>query len=125
MALGGGGLIVAAAGGAVVASSSKLASKNTPTPYTNMFRRPPVLMPYAEGVDESGPFQKYRLVQKTGQAGLVPGLTTTVAGYNGIFPGPTIRVPQGTRTEVRIKNALTVNRLNGQPFSTVTLTIGW
>jgi FtsP/CotA-like multicopper oxidase with cupredoxin domain len=28
-----------------------------------------------------------------------------VAGYNGIFPGPTIRARQGTRIEVRIRNA--------------------
>ncbi len=120
LALGGGGLIVAAAGGEVLAASSKLAAKNTPTPFTNMFRRPPVLMPVAEGVDDKGPWQRFRLTQKLGQASIVPGLTTTIAGYNGIFPGPTIRVNQGTRTEVRIANALTVQRLNGLPFSTVT-----
>ncbi|GLW28954.1 multicopper oxidase family protein [Actinoplanes regularis] len=123
LALGGGGLLVATAGGEVFASasSSQLSSKNMPTPYTNMFRRPPVLMPVEEGVDDQGPFQKYRLTQKLGKANIVPGLTTTVAGYNGIFPGPTIRVNQGTRTEVRITNALSnVNTLNGRPFSTVT-----
>jgi spore coat protein A len=121
LALGGGGLIVMTAGGEVVASSSRLASKNMPTPYTNMFRRPPVLMPTEEGVDEKGPFAKYRLTQKIGKAGILPGLTTAIAGYNGIFPGPTIRVQQGTRTEVRICNALpATNTLNGRPFSTVT-----
>jgi FtsP/CotA-like multicopper oxidase with cupredoxin domain len=120
LAIGGGGLIVATGGGAVMAASSKLAPKNTPTPYTNLFRRPPVLTPTAAGVDELGPFQRYRLTQKLGQASVVPGLTTTVAGYNGIFPGPTIKVNQGTRAEVRIANRLTVNRLNGLPFSTVT-----
>lgn len=120
LAMGGGGLIVAAGGGEVLAASSKLASKNTPTPYTNMFRRPPVLMPYDAGTDDQGPFQRYRVTQKLGQASIVPGLTTTVAGYNGIFPGPTIKVNQGTRTELRMANRLTVNRLNGRPFSTVT-----
>ncbi|WP_433297186.1 multicopper oxidase family protein [Actinoplanes sp. CA-030573] len=120
LAVGGGGLIVAAGGGAVMAASSRLSSKNMPTPYGAMFRRPPVLMPVAEGVDDKGPWQRYRLTQKLGQASIVPGLTTTIAGYNGIFPGPTIKVSQGTRTEVRISNALTVNRLNGLPFSTVT-----
>jgi FtsP/CotA-like multicopper oxidase with cupredoxin domain len=121
MAVGGGGLIAVAGGREVLASTpSRLASKNTPTPYANLFRRPPVLLPVAEGVDDQGPWQRYRLTQKTGQASIVPGLTTTVAGYNGIFPGPTLKVNQGTRTEVRIANALTVNRLNGLPFSTVT-----
>ncbi|AEV88256.1 Putative multicopper oxidase [Actinoplanes sp. SE50/110] len=121
LALGGGGLIVMTAGGEVVAASSQLAAKNMPTPFTNMFRRPPVLMPAEEGVDDMGPYQKYRLTQKLGRASIVPGLTTTIAGYNGIFPGPTMRVRQGTRTEVRICNALSdVNKLNGRPFSTVT-----
>jgi len=120
LAIGGGGLIVAAGGGEVLAASSKLAAKNTPVPFTNMFRRPPVLMPTEQGVDEMGPYARYRLTQKLGQASIVPGLTTTIAGYNGIFPGPTLKVNQGTRTEVRIANALTVQRLNGKPFSTVT-----
>ncbi|MDT4992476.1 MAG: hypothetical protein QOH97_2368 [Actinoplanes sp.] len=120
LAIGGGGLIVAAAGGEVIAASSKLAARNTPTPYTNMFRRPPVLMPSEQGVDAHGPFHRYRLTQKLGQASIVPGLLTTVAGYNGIYPGPTIRVPQGTRSEVRIANTLTASPLHGGQFSTVT-----
>jgi spore coat protein A, manganese oxidase len=120
LALGGGGLIVAAAGGEVVAASSKLAAKNTPTPYTNMFRRPPVLMPSETGEDEKGKYARFRLTQKLGQASIVPGLLTTVAGYNGIFPGPTLKLQQGTRAEVRIANALTVSPLHGGQFSTVT-----
>ncbi|MEV6636385.1 multicopper oxidase domain-containing protein [Actinoplanes sp. NPDC051470] len=119
-AVGGAGLVVAAAGGEVLAASSKLASKNTPQPYTSMFRRPPVLMPSEQGVDEKGPYQKYCLTQKVGRASMVPGLTTEIAGYNGIFPGPTISVQQGTRTEVRIANHLNVQKLNGLPFRTVT-----
>jgi len=119
-ALGGAGLVVATAGGEVLAKSSRLASRNTPTPYTNMFRRPPVLMPSETGEDEKGPFARYCLTQKFGQASILPGLLTTVAGYNGIFPGPTIKVSQGTRTEVRIANRLTVQKLNGLPFKTVT-----
>jgi spore coat protein A len=120
LALGGSGLILAATGGEVAAVSSKLAAKNTPVPFTNLFRRPPVLMPAERGIDEAGPYARYRLTQKLGQASLVPGLTTTIAGYNGIFPGPTIKVPQGTRTEVRISNALTVSAVHGGAFSTVT-----
>lgn len=119
-ALGGAGLVVATGGSGVLAKDSKLSSKNTPTPFTSMFRRPPVLMPTEQGVDERGPYARYRLTQKTGRASILPGLTTEIAGYNGIFPGPTIKVPQGTRTEVRIANKLGVNRLNRQPFSTVT-----
>ncbi|WP_306921469.1 multicopper oxidase family protein [Arthrobacter globiformis] len=52
---------------------------------------------------------------------MLPGLSTTVAGYNGIFPGPTIRARQGSRIEVRIRNAFPQNGLL-QPgtFSTST-----
>ena len=49
----------------------------------------------------------------------VPGLTTTVAGYNGIFPGPTIRAKQGTRIEVRIRNALPGSRALLQPGASI------
>ncbi|GAB1693562.1 multicopper oxidase family protein [Krasilnikovia sp. M28-CT-15] len=120
LAIGGGGLIVAAAGGEVIAASSALAAKNMPTPFTNMFRRPPVLLPYAQGVDAKGPFARYALTQKVGMASIVPGLTTKIAGFNGIFPGPTLKVQQGTRTEVRIANKLSVSPLHGGEFSTVT-----
>lgn len=120
LAVGGSGLIVAATGGEVLAVSSKLAAKNTPVPFTNLFKRPPVLLPSEQGVDAHGPFAKYRLTQKLGQANMLPGLTTTVAGYNGIFPGPTIKVNQGTRSEVRIANKFTISPVHGGVFSTVT-----
>ena len=35
---------------------------------------------------------------------ILPGLSTPVAGYNGIFPGPTIRAKRGTRIELRMRN---------------------
>ncbi|WP_427130424.1 multicopper oxidase family protein [Pseudarthrobacter sp. S9] len=89
-------------------TSSQLAPRNTPVPYRGVFRRPPVLAPFATGHDDGDParpFARYALTKKLGQAQFVPGLSTTVAGYNGIFPGPTIRAAQGTRVEVRIRNA--------------------
>ncbi|HEY7273055.1 MAG TPA: multicopper oxidase domain-containing protein [Actinoplanes sp.] len=121
LALGGAGFVVAATSGEVIAASSKLASKNTPVPFTNLFRRPPVLMPTETGEDERGRFAKYRITQKVGRQSIVPGLLTTVAGFNGVFPGPTLRVPQGTRTEVRMANRLPgVSPLHGKTYSTVT-----
>ena len=62
------------------AAASGLAKKNQPVPYTNMFRRPPILMPNETGEDEQGKFAKFRLTQKLGQSSLVPGLITTAAG---------------------------------------------
>ena len=85
-------------------TTSKLAPKNTPVPFTGIFQRPPELKPYATGVDGQGPFEKFAVTARLGQLPILPGLLTTVAGYNGLFPGPTIRTRLGTRAEVRIRN---------------------
>ena len=85
-------------------TASKLATKNTPVPFAGVFQRPPELKPYATGVDAQGPFEQFAVTARLGQLPILPGLLTTVAGYNGIFPGPTIRARQGTRAEVRIRN---------------------
>ena len=95
-----------------------------PVPYAGVFRRPPELVPFQtgfDGGDPARPFARYALTQKLGQAHFLPGLNTTVAGYNGIFPGPTIRATQGTRIEVRIRNALpAAGLLQPARFDTVT-----
>ena len=84
---------------------SRLAAKNTPVPFAGVFVRPPELTPYATGHDPDGqPFEQFALTARLGQLHILPDLSTTVAGYNGIFPGPTIRARQGTRIEVRMRN---------------------
>ena len=105
-------------------TASLLAPPNFPIPFAGVFRRPPELMPFESGFDDGDParpYARYALTQRLGQAQFVPGLNTTVAGYNGIFPGPTIRATQGTRTEVRIRNALPARGLLQRgAFDTVT-----
>jgi spore coat protein A len=84
-----------------------LARQNRPVPFAAPFLRPPELVPYETGLDDGDParpYARYALTARLGTARIVPGLTTQVAGYNGIFPGPTLRAAQGTRTEVRIRN---------------------
>src|SRR5687767_7534940 len=101
--IGGAVALTAPTAGAALAATpaSRLAPANMPVPYAATFRRPPELVPYSTGRDSDGrPFAKYSLSQRLGQAQIARGLFTTIAGYNGTFPGPTIRVPQGTRTEV-------------------------
>jgi len=101
-----------------------LAPRNTPIPYSAPFRRPPELLPFATGFDDGDParpFERYALTQKLGRAQFLPGLSTTVAGYNGIFPGPTIRAERGTRVEVRIRNGFSATGLlHSKAFRTVT-----
>jgi spore coat protein A, manganese oxidase len=122
--LGVAGISGSAAVAATTPTPSTLAPQNTPVPYAQAFIRPPELTPYETGFDDGDPmrpFARYALTQRLGTAHFLPGLSTTVAGYNGIFPGPTIRVVQGTRTEVRIRNALpSTGILQPGAFNTVT-----
>ncbi|NUW31769.1 multicopper oxidase family protein [Nonomuraea sp. SMC257] len=58
----------------------------------------------------------YELTQREADAQILPGLRTRVWGYDGRFPGPTIRARAGRRTVVRVTNALgapTVTHLHG------------
>lgn len=65
---------------------------------------PPVLTPYERraGVD------RYRIAMRRSNAEVIPGSRTPVWGYNGRFPGPTIRVESGKPVVVRQMNRLDV-----------------
>jgi hypothetical protein len=87
LALGGSGFVLAATGGEVIAASSKLASKNTPVPFTNLFRRPPVLMPTETGEDEKGKFAKFRITEKIGQQSIAYCVTWQQLSARGAAVG--------------------------------------
>jgi spore coat protein A len=96
-------------------------SQTTAKPYNGVFRRPPVLLPYQTGQDALGRYERYAVTERVGSQRMIPGVDTRVAGFNGIFPGPTIPAKQNVRTEVRIRNALPPRGLlHDQPFRTVT-----
>jgi len=102
---------------------STLAAKNFPKPYAAPFRRPPVLKPYRSDRRDDGTIAKayYSVCAKEGSASFVPGLTTRVWGYNGIVPGPVIKVDQGTEVSLRVRNQLpTLSPLHGKDFYTST-----
>ena len=73
-----------------------------PRPFSVPFARPPVLRP--SGTLDGRPL--YVLTQRPFTANVLPGVSSTLWGYNGIFPGPTIRVSQGQPIAVRQINAL-------------------
>jgi spore coat protein A, manganese oxidase len=50
--------------------------------------------------------ETYELVVRRGTAEILPGLETPVYGYDGLFPGPTIRARKGRETVVRQRNEL-------------------
>jgi len=79
-----------------------------PSPRVEKFARPlpvpPVLAPSRSDAD----IDYYEMTQRTARAEIVPGMSTAIWGYNGIFPGPTIRARAGRCTVVRQINQLAI-----------------
>lgn len=76
---------------------------------------PPVAVPLT--VD--GGVDYYEMHVKPGQQQVLPGAKTTVWGFNGIWPGPTIIATLGRRVAMRVFNELPV--VAGQPPDTITI----
>jgi spore coat protein A, manganese oxidase len=63
---------------------------------------PPVLEPIRS--DEHGDY--YEIEARESTAAILPRKQTTIRGYNGIFPGPTIKATRGRATHVRYTSKL-------------------
>ena len=85
--------------GALLESTARL-----PEPFAAPLPVPPVLEP----VRADAAADYYEITQRIGRAEILPGPKTEVWGYDGIFPGPTIRSRRGRRTVVRHRNELPV-----------------
>jgi spore coat protein A, manganese oxidase len=81
--------------GALLRSTARL-----PEPFTVPLPIPPVLRPTSA--------DHFDITQRAAEVEILPGLRTTVWGYNGIFPGPTIESRRGRQTVVRHSNELPV-----------------
>jgi FtsP/CotA-like multicopper oxidase with cupredoxin domain len=64
------------------------------------------ILPVLEPVEVTGDVERYELTMREGIADILPGFETPIIGYDGRFPGPTIRVREGRRAEVRFANEL-------------------
>jgi len=93
------GLHVSTSTGRVLVSRLPL-----PQPFTQLLRIPPVLAPILS--DDEG--DHYEIRQQVASAEILPGISTTIWGYNGIFPGPTIESRRGRETSVTHTNELPV-----------------
>lgn len=83
-----------------------------PAPFEVPLQRLTVASP----VRTDGAIDVYDLTVRTAIAQLLPGLTTTIWGYDGIFPGPTIEARCGRPVVLRLRNQLPVpivNHLHG------------
>ncbi|WP_243859806.1 multicopper oxidase family protein [Amycolatopsis arida] len=75
-----------------------------PQPFTNPLAVPEVLSPYST----EGDTDFYEVTASVASARILPGLRTQIWGYNGTFPGPTIRSTRGRKVRVRYRNELPV-----------------
>jgi len=109
-------------GGALVnaKSASELAEGRMPQPFRAGFVRPPVLRPFMSVRDRDGVWtDHFSVTERASRATIAPGLSTYVYGYNGHVPGPTIKVRQGRRSLVRVRNKLpAVHPFFGQASTT-------
>ncbi len=71
-------------------------------PFTRPLVIPPVLAP--EYSDNTLDF--YRVTMQQAEVEIIPGTRTTIWGYNGLYPGPTIRARSGRRVIVGQQNRL-------------------
>jgi FtsP/CotA-like multicopper oxidase with cupredoxin domain len=75
-------------------------------PYRVDLQLPPTLVPVTSTATED----RFELTIREGRAEIIPGQLTPVYGYDGIYPGPTIRARQGRTSVVRVTNGLGFNQ---------------
>ena len=83
-----------------------------PERFTLPFRTPPV----KTGTRTAAGRTAYEIVQRPARVEILPGVKTEIWGYDGQFPGPTLRVRRGEAVTVRHRNRLprpTVVHLHG------------
>ena len=104
---------------ALSASASRIAESALPAPFTMPFQVPPVIMP----VRSDATTDYYRMTMQPATKEFIPGLPTQVWGYNGIVPGPTMRVRKGRPVVVRQINSLPLQHptLGYTPWTSVHL----
>jgi FtsP/CotA-like multicopper oxidase with cupredoxin domain len=94
----------AAGGGAYLAFGKAAPSSPAVQKFAVNLPIPPVLAPTRSDAEAD----YYDVVQRVASVEILPGLRTSVWGYNGIFPGPTLRVCKGRTAVVRQTNRLSI-----------------
>src|SRR3954454_19406502 len=88
-----------------LALADRIATSRLPAPFGVELPVPPILTP----VRRDTTTDYYELTQKQVSTEILPGRQTTVWGYNGLVPGPTIEAEANRPTVVR-----QINRLPGR-----------
>jgi len=88
---------------AVIAASEHVRQLTAPSEFETELPIPPVLAP----VKSDSTTDYYEMSQRETWSEIIPRTRTQIRGYNGIFPGPTIKARRGRRTVVEHTNNLT------------------
>lgn len=86
------------------------------TPLPKPFETALPIIPVLKPVRTDASTDYYDVTERAGIARILPGLTTEVWGYGGIFPGPTLVAESGRRVSLHLRNELPVpivNHLHG------------
>ena len=75
-------------------------------PYQADLQLPPTLVPVSSTATE----ERFELTIREGRAEIIPGELTPVYGYDGVYPGPTIRARKGRTTVVNVTNGLSFHQ---------------
>jgi FtsP/CotA-like multicopper oxidase with cupredoxin domain len=92
---------------AFAAAATAAPQPATPMPPAGSpFQVPLPILPTLAPTSSDATTDYYDITMKVGQKEIIPGRLTTIWGYNGLFPGPTIVAQSGRRTVVRQVNNL-------------------
>ena len=87
--------------------TSTLPASLMPRPFEGRFKEAPVMQPIRSFRDPDGVWvDTFAVIERAGRAEIAPGVVTPVFGYNGMAPGPTIKMMKGRRSVLRVRNQL-------------------
>lgn len=86
----------------------RMPESRLPKPFSTPFAVPPVARP----TRRTATTDYYEITMRAATADILPGLRTTIFGYDGITPGPTILANQGRETVVTQINSLPARHPN-------------
>src|SRR5262245_1162022 len=96
---------LALASAAVIPASRQVHQLAAPPDFETELPIPPVLAPVKSDLTTD----YYEVTQREAWTEIVSGIRTKIRGYNGSFPGPTIKAHRGRRTVVAHTNHLTIS----------------
>ena len=91
---------------AALDAKSKVEPPKPASPKTPRFQVPLPIMPVLRPVHSDATTDYYKITQQKAKIEILPGLSTTIWGYNGQFPGPTIKSRVGRQTHITQINNL-------------------